>query len=110
VSKVLFFSFQFIYIFIFWLLKEVPHYFVPKDCGNLTAIGPNCSIPATPCDMLDPCRNNGSCFNNGTNVHGYFCSCPNGFNGSECQFDHQPCKPNTCWNNGIHSFFSVPSK
>jgi hypothetical protein len=50
--------------------------------------------------MLKPCQNDGSCVNTNRTAVGYNCTCPDGFNGTECQFDNRPCKPNTCWNNG----------
>jgi hypothetical protein len=55
--------------------------------------------------MLKPCQNNGNCTNDNTTVYGYNCACPRGFDGAQCQVDNRPCKPNTCWNNGISSFF-----
>ena len=56
--------------------------------------------------MLKPCLNNGSCYNNVTVVNGYICTCPHGFDGAQCELDNRLCKPNTCWNDGIH-FFSL---
>ncbi len=76
--------------------------FTPSSCPNQTYIGINCNISSTVCDISQPCQNNGICKNVNTTLLGYICSCPSGFNGSQCQFDYRPCKPNTCWNNGKH--------
>jgi hypothetical protein len=32
----------------------------------------------------------------------YTCSCLSGFNGTHCEFDHRPCKLNTCLNGCIY--------
>ncbi|CAF0775479.1 unnamed protein product [Adineta steineri] len=76
-------------------------YFSPLSCSNTAYIGLNCSISSNLCDMLQPCQNNGTCNNTNQNSLGYICSCPLHFNGTYCQFDDRPCKPNTCINNGI---------
>ncbi len=52
--------------------------------------------------MLQPCQNDGSCFNNDTIPYGFNCLCLSGFSGAQCEFDDRPCKPDTCWNNGMH--------
>ncbi len=51
--------------------------------------------------MLQPCQNKGTCKNNDTEPHGYFCLCPPGINGTQCQSDRQRCEPNPCWHDGI---------
>ena len=60
----------------------------------------NCSVSALPCNLLRPCRNNGTCTNTNNTVHPYTCSCLSGFKGTECQIDTRPCQSDTCWNNG----------
>jgi len=57
--------------------------------------------------MLKPCQNSGTCYNNNTLSYGYVCLCLSGFNGTQCELDYRPCKPNTCWNDGNYSFFFV---
>ncbi|CAF1243863.1 unnamed protein product [Adineta steineri] len=76
-------------------------YFSPLSCSNTAYIGLNCSISSNLCDMLQPCQNNGTCNITNQNSLGYICSCPLHFNGTYCQLDDRPCKPNTCINNGI---------
>ncbi len=75
-------------------------HFIPRTCLTPSSIGSSCNIPADQCNMLKPCQNDGICINNNTLLLGYICSCPSGFNGTQCQFDNRPCQPNTCWNNG----------
>ncbi len=75
--------------------------FVPT-CPKTGGIGLNCTIPDTPCDMLKPCKNNGAC-NNTDDNQSYKCLCAPGFNGTYCEHNQQPCQPNPCWNNGIHT-------
>ncbi|CAF4095370.1 unnamed protein product [Rotaria magnacalcarata] len=60
-------------------------------------MGVNCDRSSNLCNITQPCKNNGTC--NG-NHYSYNCSCPCGFNGTDCEFDHRPCKPYTCLNNG----------
>ncbi len=55
--------------------------------------------------MLQPCKNNGTCYNYVPNT--YNCSCPLGFNGTHCEFDYRPCKPYTCLNHGILILFEL---
>ncbi len=91
-----------------YLVQQPSHIFVPPTCSSSTNIGINCSISSTACAMLKPCQNNGICINTNNTYNGYICSCPPGFNGTQCQFDHRACKTNTCWNNG--SFFLLSKK
>ena len=60
-------------------------------------MGRNCNISSNPCDLLKPCKNNGTCENRNES---YFCNCSKGFDGSECDIDNRRCKPTTCWNQG----------
>ncbi|CAF3304276.1 unnamed protein product [Rotaria socialis] len=73
--------------------------FVPNNtCPNPnTTMGVNCDMSSSLCAIKQPCKNNGTC--NGTH-YSYDCSCPCGFNGTDCEFDYRPCKPYTCLNNG----------
>ena len=72
---------------------------VPR-CLLANTIGWYCDVPSTACDTLQPCQNQGNCTNSNTTSSGYVCSCPIGFGGALCQFDHRPCRADTCWNNG----------
>jgi hypothetical protein len=81
-------------------VQEAPSLFVPRPCSNLTRMGAYCNISATPCDLLQPCQNNGTCNNTDTALSGYACACPQGVNGTLCELDYRPCQPHTCWNNG----------
>ncbi len=65
------------------------------------------NIISTPCVVLEPCQNQGTCINNKTSLNGYICYCSSGFNGSECQFDNRPCKTNTCWNISDTEFICI---
>jgi len=94
--------FLFNYVFFLYFLAESPSLsFVPRPCPGQYQIGPDCNTSSAPCDILKPCQNNGSCINNNNTLYNYMCLCPPGFNGTECQIDNRPCKPNTCWNNGV---------
>ena len=72
---------------------------VPR-CLLANTIGWYCDVPSTACDTLQPCQNQGNCTNSNTTSSGYVCSCPIGLGGALCQFDHRPCRADTCWNNG----------
>ncbi len=80
--------------------------FTPTSCPNQSYIGVNCTISNTPCDMMQPCRHNGTCNNVNTSVRGYICSCLPGYGGIHCQYNYRQCKTNTCWNHGTHCHFS----
>ncbi|CAF1639330.1 unnamed protein product, partial [Adineta ricciae] len=73
--------------------------FIPPSCTSNT-IGITCNISSTPCHIMQPCQNDGTCFDNKTNSNSYDCLCLQGFNGSMCENDHRPCQPNTCFNRG----------
>ena len=70
-------------------------------------MGTNCNTSSSPCDLFKPCQNNGTCINTNTTSTGYICTCPHGFDGEKCEYDHRPCKPDTCWHGGM--FFSPSS-
>ncbi|CAF1430685.1 unnamed protein product [Adineta ricciae] len=75
--------------------------FVATGCLNPSTFGVHCNALSNPCAALSPCQNNGTCnLSNATSL-GYSCSCPAGFNGSQCQYNNRPCQSNICWNNGI---------
>jgi hypothetical protein len=82
-------------------------FFTAPSCSNQTEIGVDCNITTNLCEMQKPCQNNGNCSNNNTAHYGYICSCPSGFNGTRCELDIRPCKPNTCWNNGNLYFLDI---
>ena len=72
-------------------------------------MGVSCNISTSPCALLSPCLNQATCTTNKTIPRGYLCHCPPAFQGSDCEIDTRPCKPDTCRNNGILSF-RIPSK
>ena len=78
-----------------------PPIFVVLSCNDSYRVGAYCNISSSPCDAVHPCQNEGTCVNDKTLLTGYQCQCSIGFIGSECQEDTRPCKPNTCFNNGI---------
>ncbi len=99
------YHFLFKYIFLFFLVNTPASFFVPRPCPNQTQIGVYCNISSKLCDMLKPCQNNGTCNNTNTTLSGYICSCPSGFNGTNCEINIHPCQSNTCWNNGIYLYY-----
>ena len=70
-----------------------------------TMIGVHRNISFATCDIFQPCRNNGTCFNKNSISSTYNCKCPPDFGGDQCQIDNRLCKTDTCWNNGISIFF-----
>jgi len=66
-------------------------------CPSKATMGTNCNISSHPCDLLKPCKNNGTCENRDES---YVCNCSKDFSGSECEIDNRRCKPTTCWNRG----------
>ncbi|CAF1250224.1 unnamed protein product [Adineta steineri] len=80
------------YDFLAQSLSKLP-FFVAPPCSNEYKIGMNCSSSIAPCDILNPCQNYGTCFNNNETLYGYTCNCTSDFSGSECEI-------NRCWNNG----------
>jgi len=54
-------------------------------------IGIDCNITAGPCELLNPCQNQGTCANSTDNNLGYKCQCLQGFDGDNCQYDRRPC-------------------
>jgi hypothetical protein len=78
-----------------------PSHIIIPSCNGFTPSGLKCDKLNSPCEMLKPCENNASCTDDNTTSVGYVCSCLSYFNGTQCQYDHRPCKPDTCWNNGI---------
>ena len=60
----------------------------------------NSNTSFTPCSLLLPCENQGTCINNITAMYGFVCNCQSDFSGINCQHDNRICRPNTCWNNG----------
>ena len=73
--------------------------FVPQKCPPATNIGPQCNTSNAPCDILQPCQNNGTCSNK-INSNGYRCVCQAGFYGDRCEDDRRFCKSDTCANRG----------
>ena len=81
-------------------LSIVSRPFLPALCSNPTTMGTLCNTSNNPCDLLQPCLNNGTCNNTNITQYGYMCQCPSHFNGTKCQLDDRPCKPDICWNQG----------
>ncbi|CAF0808925.1 unnamed protein product [Adineta ricciae] len=79
--------------------QQISTVFRASPCANSSIIGSHCNITSTPCQILQPCKNSANCTNNVT-TYTYICSCLPGFNGTHCEFDRRPCKPNTCSNHG----------
>ena len=51
-----------------------------------------------PCERQSPCQNGATCRNDS---HGrYTCSCPPGYEGTNCQSEINECSPNPCQNQG----------
>ncbi|CAF1253067.1 unnamed protein product [Adineta ricciae] len=94
----------------FFLSMSTAPFFIAPSCSNTTNIGLYCNISSSHCSMLDPCRNNATCNNLTNSDQGYVCSCPAGFNSTQCQLNYQSCKPTTCLNNGAHSLLSSSKK
>lgn len=78
----------------------VPQSFFPPPCSNVGTVGTLCHISNTRCALLQPCANNGTCENTNSTKVGYRCQCSSDFDGAQCQLDHRPCQPDTCWNQG----------
>ena len=77
--------------------------FHPPACPNSSNIGTHCTTSSAPCDQLQPCQNDGTCFSSNITSLSYLCQCMIDFNGQQCEADDRPCKPNTCWNNGKYN-------
>ncbi|CAF2127883.1 unnamed protein product [Rotaria magnacalcarata] len=74
--------------------------FEPAPCENSSTIGIDCNISYSLCDLTQPCRNNGTCTTHLNDINQYTCLCSSGFNGTHCELDHRPCKPQTCLGHG----------
>lgn len=75
-------------------------------CSDPNTIGTNCNISASPCKILNPCENEGTCLNATENRFNYTCLCKRDFDGIRCQYHRRFCRSTTCWNNGMKCFFS----
>ena len=49
---------------------------------------------------MDPCQNDGTCFNNNITLLSFICLCPPDIGGVECENNYRICQSDTCWNNG----------
>ena len=81
-----------------------PSPFAPVTCSNASNMGAYCNISAAPCNIVQPCQNNGTCNNTNTTPPGYVCLCSSDTNGTLCELDYRPCQLHTCWNNGRGEF------
>ena len=84
------------------LAQQVSCPFVPLPCTSANSIGVLCNTSDAPCDILQPCENEGICNNTNTTSNLYLCSCRTGFHGDRCEGDRRPCKRDTCLNHGEH--------
>ena len=50
------------------------------------------------CTHHNPCKNDGTCTNTGQGS--YTCSCPDGFNGTNCEIKVDNCQHQPCLNHG----------
>ena len=83
------------------LVADISRFLMPQACPNRTKMGKYCNSSAVPCEILQPCQNNGSCVNNYTIPHGFTCWCPTNIHGILCNQDRRPCQRDTCWNGGM---------
>ena len=81
-----------------FLVLPVSATFVPQHNCNVTMLGTYCNISAKPCDMMNPCENDGTCNNSDTTFFGFVCMCAVDFNGTLCELDLRPCQSNPCLN------------
>ncbi|CAG9855296.1 unnamed protein product [Phyllotreta striolata] len=74
----------------------------PWDClCNEGWGGLFCNQDLNFCTNHRPCRNGGTCFNTGQGS--YTCSCPAGFNGTDCEIPADDCLRSPCLNGGTCS-------
>ncbi len=66
----------------------MPQWFQPA-CQHFTPPPSIVSMPAADIDpcAVEPCKNGGECM---TETSDYFCVCPEGFAGKDCQFEFTP--------------------
>ena len=81
-------------------VQTIPASFFPPPCSNASRMGAYYNISAAPCDIIQPCQNNGTCNNTDTSLRSYECLCASGINGTFCELNSRPCQLETCWNNG----------
>ena len=62
-------------------------------CAN-SQLGLNCTVSRDPCIMAQPCLYNGTCLSD--NVTSYECLCTEGFSGTYCEINMQPCQSLIC--------------
>ena len=82
------------------VVPKPPRPFALLACNDSDHMGVSCNISTSPCDLLSPCLNQATCTDNKTIPQGYLCHCTPEFQGSDCEIDTRPCKPDTCRNNG----------
>ncbi|CAF1979453.1 unnamed protein product [Rotaria magnacalcarata] len=70
------------------------------ECQNNSYIGTYCNITNDPCEISQPCENQGTCYLNKTHKLRYMCRCRIGYSGDHCEHDNIVCKSNTCWHDG----------
>ncbi len=59
--------------------------------------GTDCDVSSAACDITNPCLNGGVCYSDSSLSAGYFCQCPSGYSGYDCEDDDRVCTGNTCW-------------
>lgn len=81
--------------------------FIAPTCTSANMMGSNCNVSKKPCDIAQPCQNGGLCTNTNDTDIGFFCACPNGFSGRDCEIDLRPCQSYSCWNGNEYRFDSL---
>ena len=69
------------------------------QCEDENKVGVDCNTTFLPCEIAAEilCQNNGTCHSDSSYPLKYYCKCPPGFSGYDCQQDKRSCKTNTCW-------------
>ena len=79
-------------------IQEATVMLVRTETLNLELLFEVLSTDLLPCERQSPCQNGATCRNDGHG--GYTCSCPPGYEGTNCQSEINECLPNPCQNQG----------